>query len=66
MGKYKLVNRLQRLLFKSRAARFLAIRQVTQLNKGKVTAAIDGIVRLNEKRRLEIFKELQHPKDYKH
>jgi RNA-directed DNA polymerase len=33
---------LQRLILKSKAARFLAIRQVTQLNAGKKTAGIDG------------------------
>jgi RNA-directed DNA polymerase len=33
---------LQKLILKSRAARYLAIRQVTQLNAGKKTAGIDG------------------------
>lgn len=33
---------LQKLILKSKAARFLAIRQVTQLNAGKKTAGIDG------------------------
>ena len=33
---------LQKLILKSRAARFVAIRQVTQLNAGKKTAGIDG------------------------
>ncbi|MCG6138871.1 MAG: reverse transcriptase N-terminal domain-containing protein, partial [Nostoc sp. LLA-1] len=33
---------LQKLILKSRAARLLAIRQVTQLNAGKKTAGIDG------------------------
>jgi RNA-directed DNA polymerase len=33
---------LQKLILKSKAARFLAIRQVTQLNAGKRTAGIDG------------------------
>ena len=55
MGNYKLVSRLQRLLFKSRSARFLAIRQVTQLNKGKITPGIYEIAKLNGKGRLLIF-----------
>ena len=55
MGNYKLVSRLQRLLFQSRAARFLAIRQVTQPNKGKITPGVDGIAKLNKKVRLLIF-----------
>ena len=33
---------LQKLILKSRAARELAIRQVTQLNAGKKTPGIDG------------------------
>jgi RNA-directed DNA polymerase len=33
---------LQKLILKSKAARFLAIRQVTQLNTGKKTAGVDG------------------------
>ncbi|MBW4607140.1 MAG: reverse transcriptase N-terminal domain-containing protein, partial [Hassallia sp. WJT32-NPBG1] len=33
---------LQKLILKSRAARYLVIRQVTQLNAGKKTAGIDG------------------------
>ena len=36
---------LQKLILKSKAARYLAIRQVTQLNAGKKTAGIDGVVR---------------------
>jgi RNA-directed DNA polymerase len=42
---------LQKLILKSRAARFLAIRQVTQLNAGKKTAGIDGIKVLDFKGR---------------
>jgi RNA-directed DNA polymerase len=38
---------LQKLILKSKAARFLAIRQVTQLNAGKKTAGIDGIKSLD-------------------
>lgn len=38
---------LQKLILKSSAARFLAIRQVTQLNTGKKTAGIDGVKSLD-------------------
>ena len=38
---------LQKLILKSKAARFLAIRQVTQLNAGKKTAGIDGVKALD-------------------
>ena len=66
MGNYKLVSRLQRLLFKSRAARFLEIRQVTQLNKGKITPGVDGLAKLNAKGRLLMFEEIKNLGNYKH
>ncbi|MGV0029238.1 group II intron reverse transcriptase/maturase [Phormidesmis priestleyi] len=45
---------LQKLILKSKAARFLAIRQVTQLNAGKKTAGIDGKKSLTFKERFEL------------
>nr|YP_009297279.1 maturase [Porphyridium sordidum]AOM66622.1 maturase [Porphyridium sordidum] len=63
---YKLVHKLQRLLFSSRAAKFLAIRQVTQLNTGKATAGIDGKAKLNEKERFELFNSLKELNKYEH
>lgn len=42
VGNRRKARSLQRLILKSRAARLLAIRQVTQLNAGKKTAGIDG------------------------
>nr|AJA41226.1 putative maturase [Porphyridium purpureum]AJA41228.1 putative maturase [Porphyridium purpureum]AJA41231.1 putative maturase [Porphyridium purpureum]AJA41233.1 putative maturase [Porphyridium purpureum]AJA41235.1 putative maturase [Porphyridium purpureum] len=66
IGNYKLVHKLQRLLFSSRATRFLAIRQVTQLNTGKVTAGVDGKAKLNEKERFEMFNSLKDLNNYKH
>nr|YP_008965761.1 putative reverse transcriptase [Porphyridium purpureum]BAO23737.1 putative reverse transcriptase [Porphyridium purpureum] len=66
IGNYKLVHKLQRLLFSSRAAKFLAIRQVTQLNTGKVTPGVDGISKLNEKERFGLFDELNTLNKYKH
>nr|AJA41246.1 putative maturase [Porphyridium purpureum] len=66
IGNYKLVHKLQRLLFSSRAARFLAIRQVTQLNTGKVTAGVDGKAKLNEKERLNLFDSIKNLNKYKH
>jgi retron-type reverse transcriptase len=41
-GNHKLVRRLQKLLLNSKAAKYLAVRQVTQLNQGKATAGVDG------------------------
>ena len=45
---------LQKLILKSRSARFLAIRQVTQLNAGKKTAGIDGKTALKFKERFNL------------
>ncbi|MEH1857922.1 MAG: reverse transcriptase domain-containing protein [Nostoc sp.] len=45
---------LQKLILKSKAARFLAIRQVTQLNAGKKTAGIDGKKSLNFEERFAL------------
>jgi RNA-directed DNA polymerase len=42
-GDLRRVHRLQTLLLKSRAAKLLAVRRVTQDNQGKNTAGIDGI-----------------------
>src|SRR4028118_719656 len=41
-GDRKLVNKLRSLLLNSQAAKYLAVRQVTQLNQGKATAGGDG------------------------
>jgi retron-type reverse transcriptase len=50
---------LQKLILKSRAARMLAIRQVTQLNAGKKTAGIDGKASLTFEERLALSEELR-------
>src|SRR5216684_1333257 len=42
-GDVRRVHRLQKLLLKSRAARLLAVRRVTQDNQGQHTAGIAGI-----------------------
>ena len=41
-GDVRQVHRLQRLLLASKAARYLAVRRVTQDNRGKKTAGVDG------------------------
>jgi RNA-directed DNA polymerase len=58
-GNRRKVKKLQRLLLKCRSAKFLAIRQVTQLNTGKRTPGIDGKASLNGVERLQLVKELQ-------
>ncbi len=58
-GDHKLVRKLQKLLLNSKAAKYLAVRQVTQLNQGKATAGIDGKTALNCKQRMQLAEQLQ-------
>jgi RNA-directed DNA polymerase len=57
-GDSKTVHRLQRLLLKSWAARCLAVRKVTQDNRGKKTAGVDGVKSLTPPQRLQLAQEL--------
>ena len=58
---------LQKLILKSKSARLLAIRQVTQLNAGKKTAGIDGKKSLSFEERFELEKTLaKHYINWKH
>ncbi|WP_009630476.1 group II intron reverse transcriptase/maturase [Synechocystis sp. PCC 7509] len=50
---------LQKLILKSKAARYLAIRQVTQLNDGKKTAGVDGEAYLTFEERFNLSDELK-------
>ncbi|WCR59251.1 MAG: Group II intron-encoded protein LtrA [Wolbachia endosymbiont of Ctenocephalides felis wCfeF] len=50
----KRVRNLQRLLLKTTSARTLAVRRVTQDNRGKKTAGIDGKANLNQKERMQL------------
>jgi group II intron reverse transcriptase/maturase len=58
-GDKRKATSLQKLILKSKAARFLAIRQVTQLNAGKKTAGIDGKKSLTFEERFELEKLLK-------
>ncbi|MBW4505508.1 MAG: reverse transcriptase N-terminal domain-containing protein [Scytonematopsis contorta HA4267-MV1] len=53
-GDKRKAKSLQKLILKSSSARFLAIRQVTQLNAGKKTAGIDGKKSLDFSERFEL------------
>ena len=48
------VHKLQRLLLKSRAAKYLAVRRVTQDNHGKRTAGVDGVTALTPVQRQHV------------
>jgi len=52
-------RKLQKLMIKSRAAKLLAVRRVTQENKGKKTAGVDGVKALSPRQRLELAKNLR-------
>ena len=57
---------LQKLVLKSTSAKLLAIRQVTQLNKGRKTAGIDGKKALTFKERFELYAKLSEVNDWRH
>lgn len=60
-GNTRAVQKLQKLLMKSEAARLLAVRRVTQDNQGKKTAGVDGIKSVKPKQRLTMARMI-HPK----
>jgi len=63
---HRLVRKLQKLLLNSRSARYLAVRQVTQLNQGKKTAGIDGKLALKPRERIETAQKLAQWKTWRH
>jgi RNA-directed DNA polymerase len=64
-GNQRAVQKLQKLMMKSRAARLLAVRRVTQDNQGKKTAGVDGVKSVPPKQRLDMVEHI-HPKHWKH
>jgi len=58
-GDIKIVRKLQRLLIRSRSARLLAVRRVTQDNRGKKTAGVDGVKALTPIQRLALSDNLK-------
>src|SRR5215469_4397313 len=63
-GNRRQVEKLQKLLLKSEAARLLAVRRVTQDNQGKKTAGVDGVKSVPPNERLDLAKQI-HPKHWK-
>ncbi len=64
-GNIQVVHKLQKLLMKSRAARLLAVRRVTQDNQGKNTAGVDGVKAVPPGQRFELAEQL-HPNQWRH
>ena len=58
LGQKRKVRDLQRLLMRSKAALLLSIRRVTQLNKGKRTAGVDGYKALTPKERSKLCNKM--------
>jgi RNA-directed DNA polymerase len=59
-GDLKTVHKLQKLVMKSRSARLLAVRRVTQDNQGKKTAGVDGVKSVPPTGRLALAEAI-HP-----
>ena len=61
LGQKRKVRKLQRLMIRSKANLLLSIKRVTQLNKGKQTAGIDGSTVLTSEDRKKLYNQI---KDY--
>jgi RNA-directed DNA polymerase len=59
LGQCRKVRKLQRLMIRSRANLLLSIRRVTQMNKGKRTAGVDGHKVLSSEERIKLFNLLK-------
>ena len=55
---YKLVHKLQKIMVKSWSGKLLAVRKVTQENKGKKTAGVDGIKSVPPSKRFALVDQL--------
>ncbi|NEO62671.1 MAG: group II intron reverse transcriptase/maturase [Moorea sp. SIO4G2] len=64
-GDVRVVRKLQKTLMKSWSAKMIAVRRVTQENKGKKTAGIDGVKALTNKQRLTLVANLKISKKAK-
>ena len=57
-GDVRAVRRLQKTLIRSRSAKMLAVRRVTQDNQGKRTAGVDGVKSLTPSQRIKLVENL--------
>lgn len=58
-GRIHQMHEIQNTLINSTSAKQLAVRRVTQDNKGKATAGIDGVCKLNTQQRFQMASNLQ-------
>ena len=66
MNDKRKVRDLQRMLMKSKSALLVSIRRVTQINKGKRTAGVDGFKALTAPERLELYRQMVNMDISKH
>ena len=59
-GDFKRVRNLQRLLLHSYSARCLAVRKVSQDNRGKRTPGVDGVAKLTQRQRMRMVGKLRN------
>ena len=59
LGQKRKVRKLQRLMIRSNANLLLSIKRVTQINKGKKTAGVDGEISLKNKERVALYNLLK-------
>ena len=64
-GEHAKVMNLQKLLVRSQAAKLLAIRQVTQQNRGRHTPGVDGVVVDTPEARVQLLREGLSLKGYR-
>lgn len=62
LGKWKQLRRLQKLMNKSLSNLLLSVRQITQVNTGKLTAGIDKEVMNTPAQRVKLVNEWKMPK----
>ena len=60
LGQHRKVRKLQRLMMRSRANLLISIRKVTQENKGKRTAGIDGYKALTPTERENLYEQMKN------
>lgn len=58
-GEIKLAHEIQKMLVKSKKAKLLAIRRITQDNQGKSIAGIDGIKSIKPEDRFKLLNKLK-------
>jgi RNA-directed DNA polymerase len=59
LGQWKQLRRLQKLMLKCQANLLLSVRQITQINKGKLTAGIDEEVIFDPDQRVKLVNQWQ-------